>query len=159
MATEKQYQFFQSLCAEEAEREKLLWDRAKTNLSLTTLYSAFIIFVVEKLRPSTLATEIIFIAAVVFMLSAFLLSLWAVKVSTYEAAAEPRSIFASFREEPPTDEDFFDDRIVDFAVAYERNAKVNNRKARWLTIAGYCLLLGIGLHACYFILCIMRGRL
>ena len=152
MATENQLAFFKSLYDEETAREKQLQDYAKHNLSLSTFYSAFIIFVVEKLRPDSMLSKSVFITAVAFMLAPFLWSLRAIKISTYEAIAEPRHIINEFGDTPPTDEEFFDDRIADYTVAYERNSKVNDGKAFRLSIAGYCLALGICLHACYFIL-------
>ena len=48
VATKEQYAFFKSLYDEESERAKILAEHAKNNLGLATLYSAFILFVVEK---------------------------------------------------------------------------------------------------------------
>ena len=153
MATEKQYAFFQSLYSEESQRAGVLGDHAKNNLSLATFYSAFILFVVEKPGPAiTSYGKWTFIAAVVCMLGAFLLSLWATQISIYEAIAEPADVIASYEDNPPTDDDFFDDRIADYAVAYEKNSLVNDRKANELLVARYFLLAGITLHATYFII-------
>ena len=91
---------------------------AKTYLSLVTLYSAFVFFVAEKLRPDTVVSTLIFFATVAAMALSFLLSLWSAKVSEYEAPSDPQEIIEKFGDSPPTDEDFFDDRIIDFAVAY-----------------------------------------
>jgi hypothetical protein len=152
MATEKQYAFFQSLYLEESERASVLADHAKNNLGLATFYSAFILFVVEKPGPTvTSYSKWIFIAAVVCMLGAFLLSLWATQISVYEAITEPADVLAAYEDSPPTDEDFFDDRIADYTVAYEKNSLVNDRKANELLVARYFLLAGIALHATYFI--------
>jgi hypothetical protein len=152
MATEKQYAFFQSLYAEESQRATLLADHAKNNLGLATLYSAFILFVVEKPGPSvTIYSKWIFIAAVICMLGAFLLSLWATQISTYEAITEPADVLKSYKDNPPTDDEFFDDRIADYTVACEKNSLVNDRKANQLLVARYFLLAGITLHAIYFI--------
>jgi hypothetical protein len=154
MATEKQYAFFKGLYDEEAARQASLADRAKTYLSLITFYSAFILFVVEKLRPQTLCLKSIFAAMIASMLGGFLLALSSIGVSDYEAINDPRDIIAGFGDTPPEDEDFFDDRIIDFTVAYERNSAVNDTKATKLTWAGHLLLLGIFLHASYIFLTI-----
>ena len=151
MATEKQLEFFKSLYDEEGKRGQELHEHAKNNLGLATLYSAFILFVVEKLRPDTTCSKAIFIATVLCMLAAFLLSLWATQISIYEAVNEPADVLAGYGERPPKDEDFFDDRIADYTVAYERDSLVNDRKANQLLVARYFLLAGIALHACYFL--------
>jgi len=150
MATEKKYLFFKGMYDEESARQLLLADRAKLYLSLMTFYSAFVLFAAEKLRPDTVTLKVIFVATVGSTLSAFLLSLWSIRVSVYEGVVNPQEIVAAFGTSPPDDEDFFAHRIVDFAVACQRNSAVNDRKARQLTYAGFLLLAGIFLHACYF---------
>jgi hypothetical protein len=152
MATEQQFLFFKSMHDAESSRSKVLQEHSKNNLSLVTLYSAFILFVADKLKPVSTLTKAIFIATIACMLAAFLLSLWATKISIYEAVARPRSILEGFGDTPPTNEEFFDDRIVDYIVAYERNLRVNDGKAYFLEIARYMLLVGILLQACYFVL-------
>jgi hypothetical protein len=151
MATEQQFAFFKSLYDEESKRAQELHDHAKNNLGLATLYSAFILFVVEKLRPDTACSTAIFVSTVLCMLAAFLLSLWATQISIYEAVNEPADVLSEFGDIPPTDEEFFDNRIADYTVAYERDSLVNDRKAIQLLVARYFLLVGIALHACYFI--------
>jgi hypothetical protein len=152
MASEKQYQFFKSLYDEQTGRERQLQDSARGYLSLATIYSAFILFVVDKLRPDTLAARALFVAAIACMLAAFLISLIATRVSDYEAINDPRSVLEEFGDAPLPDEEFFDSRIADYTVACERNAAVNDKKAARLKIAGYALLLGIVLQACYLVL-------
>ena len=82
VATEKQYAFFKSLYDEESERAKILTEHAKNNLGLTTLYSAFILFVVEK-QVADIAWwgKLLFCSAILFMLGAFLLSLMATQIA------------------------------------------------------------------------------
>jgi hypothetical protein len=159
MATEKQYLFFKGLYDEESARQTSLADRAKVYLSLMTFYSAFVLFAAEKLKPDTAVLKILFVATVASTLLAFLLSLWSIRISEYEALNDPQEIIAGFGTSPPEDEDFFDDRIVDFAVAYQRNSDVNDRKATQLTWAGFLLLAGIFLHACYFFAKLVWGSL
>jgi hypothetical protein len=151
MATENQCAFFKSLYDEESQRANLLAEHAKNNLGLSTLYSAFMLFVLEKEKIFTSVSKGLFIAAVVSMLAAFLLSLWATQIAIYEGVTDPSDIFKEYGDEPPTDEDFFDDRIVDYSVAYDRNSIVNDKKAGQLLFARYFLLIGVALHASYFI--------
>lgn len=152
MATEKQYLFFKSIYDEENERWKQIRDHARNYLSLTTLYSAFILFVIDKLRPESCLSKIVFLGAILSTLAAFLMSLWAAKVSEFEGLSDPSEIVEQFEDSPMSDEAFFDQRIADYVVASERNAKVNDDKATKVEVAGYLLLLGILLQACYFIL-------
>ena len=149
MATEKQYLFFKSVYDEETARQASLQDRAKYYLSIITVYSAFILFVAEKLKPTTFTHKLVFVVAVGSMLAGFLFSLWSMKISAYETPSDPNEIIDGFQTAPPTDDDFFDDRIIDYAVAYERNSAVNDSKADQLTLAGYCMLVGLTAHALY----------
>jgi hypothetical protein len=137
MATKQQFEFFKSLYEAESLRASQLGEHAKNNLGLATLYSAFILFVVEKQIVVTSLSKVLFIATVLCMLMAFLLSLWATQIADYEACTVPKDVFASYGDKPPTDEEFFDDRIVDYSVACDRNFLVNNRKARQLLFARY----------------------
>ena len=73
-------------------------------------------------------------------------------MSDYEAVNDPRDVLDEFGDAPVSDEEFFDSRIADYVVAWERNSAVNDRKASRLKIAGYSLLLGITLQACYLAL-------
>jgi hypothetical protein len=159
MATEKQYLYFKGLYDEESARQASLADRAKVYLSLMTFYSAFVLFAAEKLKPDTLVLKVLFVATVASTLSAFLLSLWSIRIAEYEALNDPQEIILGFGTSAPRDEDFFDDRMVDFAVAYQRNSNVNDKKAAQLTWAGFLLLVGIFLHACYFFAKLVGGSL
>jgi hypothetical protein len=152
VATEKQYAFFKSLYDEENERAKILAEHAKNNLGLATLYSAFILFVVEKqVADIAWLGKLLFCGAILCMLGAFLLSLMATQIAAYQIPNEPTDIIEGFGDDPPTDEEFFDDRIIDYALACETNGSVNDRKADMLRYARYLLLGGIALHASYFV--------
>lgn len=158
MATEKQYAFFKSLYDEENERTKILGEHAKNNLGLATLYSAFILFVVDKqLTNLTPVGKYLFIAAILLMLLAFSLSLLATQISNFEAPTDPSEIFETFGETPPKDSEFFDDRIADYSVAYEKNSAVNDKNANLLLLARYLLLAGICVHATYFVLRVLMS--
>jgi hypothetical protein len=153
MATLKQYEFFKSLYDEESDRTKQLRDLGKTYLSLATFYSAFVAFVFDKLKPETIVAKGIFMATIICMMAAFLLSIWGAMVSNFEALSDPNEVIEQFTEDVPmADEEFFDHRIADYTVAYERNSAVNDAKALHLTIAGFAVVLGIFLHACYLVL-------
>lgn len=149
MSTIEQYRFFKSVYDEETARRAVLQERAKTYLSLATLYSAFILFVAKELQPDTPLLKIIFAAAVCGMLAAFLFALWSIKVTEIEGLIDPEKTAEKL--DSMSEEEFFDDRIADFAVASHRNARINDHKADQQIWAGYCILVGIFLHGCYFL--------
>jgi hypothetical protein len=153
MATKEQYEFYKLLYDEENAREKQLREQARNYLSLATLYSAFVIFGADKALPSiSWPAKCAFIASIVFMAAAFVLSLWVLQASKYEAIASPSDVTNQFGEASMTNEEFFDNRIADLTVACERNISVDDRKAVYLGLSGYAVLIGIFLHAGFFIL-------
>jgi hypothetical protein len=162
MATERQYDFYKLLYDEESARGEQLRSQAKHYLSLATLYSAFVIFFVDKVLPaieaehkqpsSVLAMKIVFIATICAMAVSFLFSLLVIQVSTYEALTSPNDIIGQIEDKGVTDKEFFKIRIADITVAFDRNSAVNDRKANFLQCAGYALLAGILLHATFFII-------
>jgi hypothetical protein len=162
MATERQYDFYKLLYDEENARLEQLRTQAKHYLSLATLYSAFVVFFVDKVLPaieaenkqqpsSVLAMKIIFIATICAMGASFLCSLLVIQVSTFEALTSPRDIIKQIEDREVTDKEFFNSRIADITVAFDRNSAVIDRKANVLQCAGYALLVGILLHATFFI--------
>ena len=67
----------------------------------------------------------------------------AARIRVYEAIADPGEIIESFGKAEPKNQDFFDDRIADLAVATKRNAGVNGKVARVLEYAGLCIALAM----------------
>lgn len=151
MATEKQMEFFKSLFDSESARTEFLRDTAKTYLTLSAFYSAFVIFVAEKLRPAQLFPRLLFAGSIATMIAAFLLSLWVIQVATFVAPTHPNLVFDEYGARPPSDAEFFDNRIINFSVAYEVNSKVNDSKARVLRVGGYAMLAGLVFHALFFL--------
>ncbi|THK36636.1 hypothetical protein EHS39_17675 [Ensifer sp. MPMI2T] len=121
-------------------------------MSIVTLYSAFILFLAKGIRsPLNSFEEVTFAVAVICMLVSFLLSLWATQIARFEGVTTGAKIIDNFGDRPPSDEEFFEDRIVDYTVAHERNALVNNAKARLLLVARLLLLMGVSFHAIFFL--------
>jgi hypothetical protein len=153
MATEAQYAFFRFLYDEENAREKTINQYATALLSLITLYSGFVIFVVGELKTTTTPMKAMFIATVVSMLSGFVATVWGTRMADFEAVNDPMDVIDQFDEvEATADEDFFDKRIADFAVATNRNSQVNDKRAKALLFASYCLASGISCHAIFFMI-------
>jgi hypothetical protein len=162
VATEKQFEFFRSLYEAENKRMALMQGHARDNLALATLYSAFLVFVMQNASPNlasmTMLDKALISLCVGAMMLSFLLSLLATRVTTVEIPTNPNAIIDGFGREPPSDSEFFDDRIADYVVAYERCYPINERKGRLLLVARYSLLVGILCHAGYFILSIIWRR-
>ncbi len=152
MATQQQFSYFKSIYDEENARQTSLQDRAKYYLSLVTFYSAFILFVAQNLKPDTLTFKLVFVTMIVSMLAAFLLSLWSIQISQYQVPSDPKELIHHLGKAPQQDDDFFDARLADYAVAYTHNSKVNDRKALHLIWAGYLIFAGLFLHAVYILL-------
>jgi hypothetical protein len=151
MATKEQYDVFKFLYDEESARETALMEHSKLYLSLTTLYSAFLIYIAKEAAPQNVTQWAMFGVSATSLAAAFLFSIFAARMEDYEAINDPEKIIESFDEDRPDNESFFDDRIVDLAVACNKNSKVNDKKARRLEFAGICLLVGIAAHAVYFL--------
>jgi hypothetical protein len=97
MATGEQLDFFRSVYENEAKRTSDLRELAKNNLALATVYSAFIVFVIDKLRPDSVPSKAMFVGALCFTLFSFLLSLWAGQIATFEEPSDPRSMVDELR--------------------------------------------------------------
>lgn len=150
MATEKQLDYFKHLYDEEYKRVSSLEDNAKSNIGFATFYTAFVAFTADKLQPFDFASKMLFFISILFLVLSFLLSLFATRVLGYEISRSPEEALDEMSKDVvPTNEDFFDARIVDYAIAAETNAKINNSKARFLNWARYMLLVGITSNSCY----------
>lgn len=152
MASKEQFEFFKSVYADEESRYRELIDRGKIILSLATLYTGFLAFTVERNSPASSEMFALFAAAVILLLTSFLLSILALGVYSYEGPADPEDILQNYGASPPSDADFFDARIVDYAVAANRNAAQNDRRAKFIFFSIAVLLAGLTLHAIYFLL-------
>jgi hypothetical protein len=159
MATKQQYDAFKLLFDEESDRERVLHDLSKLYISLVTFYSGFLIFVAKDLPPKQIGHWLLFAAATVCLLLAFVLSISAASIASYEAINDPDDVIDSFGTKPPSDADFLDQRIADLTVACNRNSLVNDRKAIKLQLAGMLLLFGITLHAAYFLAMVWPGSI
>jgi hypothetical protein len=146
VATQEQYEFFRTLYEDEEHRYEQLEARAKLYLSVITVFLAAVILKAEEVQKSASALKVpwwLLLAEAVLLATTLLFVVLGVLIRSYEAVTSPRDIIKSFGNKPPSNEDFFDARIADFTVATERNVKVNDRAALFLTIAGILLALSM----------------
>jgi hypothetical protein len=142
MASKEQYEFFRLLYEEEERRYGQLEGRAKLYLSVITLFLAAVLFKASEVRSSAAVLGIpwpVVAMEAAMLVGALLLVILGVLIRSYEGIADAGEIIEHLGDSPPSNDEFFDDRIVDFAAASIRNARVNDRSARYL--AGAAILL------------------
>jgi hypothetical protein len=156
VASELVYQYFIRSYEEENSRRIELVDLGKIYLSVITLYFGAIAFKLDVivqyqkqlLRPG--AFTLFTASATLFVLS-YLLIFLAIGIKDYEAPSDLNEIIEAFGDEPPTNEQFADDRLPELAVATQRNATTNDQRALYLraatasiALAGTAQIAGIG---------------
>ena len=159
MATENQYKFYRALYDEENGRYGLLEARAKLYLIILTFYLGALAFKLSDVKvfftefgiPLSLA-----LSAGLAFLCALLCCIYSILIREYEAITDPEELIASLGKQPPTDDDFFDDRIVDMAVATNRNSGQNDRAANALQVAGWLMAVGVVLHVIVFVIALLK---
>lgn len=151
MATKEQYEFFKGIYDEENARYRNLIDRGKILLSLSSIYIGFLSFSFEKISTSK-CDYILFFLSVVLMLLSFGSTILAIGIMKYENPCNSSQLVENMRRNAQQNEDFFDDRIVDYAVATKRNSLKNDIRATRLLYATLFLLVGLIMHAGYFLI-------
>lgn len=142
MASKDQYEFFKFLYEREERRYEHLEARARLYLAVITIFLAALLFKADEVRTSAGRFGITWNAVVIeasLLIAALLLVVLGAMIRTYEGVANGSTLIEGFEATPPSDQDFFDDRIVDFAAATERNGKVNDRAAYCLGISAIFL--------------------
>jgi hypothetical protein len=153
MATQAQFEFFKYLYDEEQDRYKELVKRGQLFLTVTTLYAGVLAQRVSELLTSSadqLVSKTCYTASIVALLCSSLLGIVAIGFFSYEVPNRPCQIIMDLGDQPPTDEDFYDVRIAEFAVATERNHSTNDKRAAVLRFSSYFLYAGVVFHALYF---------
>ena len=154
MATQTQYDFFKYLYDAEQTRYRELIDRGKLFLSIITIYLGLLAVAADKTIPlskHSLIIAITYTTSVIFIVGAMVPVVLAVGVFKYERPSDPMRIVENFGREIPIDEEFLDARLVDFAVATERNFSQNEKRANLLRVSSFILLLGAIGQAVFFI--------
>lgn len=87
------------------------------------------------------------------MTIALALILWALRIRSFEAPNDGAQLIMEYGENWPTQEQFYEDRVADFAYASSTNRSLNNQTANLLSwsslflAGGIVYLLGIVLFA------------
>jgi hypothetical protein len=149
MASEKQMAFFKSLYDEEAARHAVLMERAKTYITVITIYIGIVGLKVGDLSTLTKDFKVpwaLLLCIALAVGAALLLTVMAIRVREFEALVEPEKAAAELDQPGMTDEKFFANRIADYVVATQVNRKVVNDIGFKLRLAVMFLGGGVALH-------------
>lgn len=147
---ELHYKYFKDLYDEESKRTLELHDNAKSNITLVSLYAAFIVLGASKDSSADKYQLTAFAFAVVALYLSIILSLYATRIANFQVPNYPRDVL----EKMPgyqSDDDFFEDRVVDLTAAYEWNSAINDRKVDRLAVARLLLILGLFAHFLFYV--------
>jgi hypothetical protein len=159
MASEAQYDFFKYLYDEEAKRYVLLDGKAKLYITIVTFYLGAIAFKFKDVLEFTISISYakwLYSAIALVLVGALLCTVNAVRVRLFEGVADPEEIIRKLGDNPPTDDDFRDDRIADFAVATNKNYAQNNRIAKSLSWASVLILSAGMIQFLLFLIVLVR---
>ena len=150
---ENHYKYFKELYDEEGKRTADLHDNAKVNITIVSLYAAFV-----GLTPAAhdkfsihRISSCVFVVALICLFLSIMISLYTTRISAYQVPNYPRdvlNIIGSY----DSDSAFYEDRAIDLVAAYEGNSSINDRKVDLLFYARVFLLLGVLSHFSYFML-------
>jgi len=156
MASKDQYEFFRRLYEEEERTSLQLEGRAKAYLGIISAFLVTIFLKTDDAINSASKLKIPFpllLVEALFFSAALAFVLFALRIREFEAVNDGVRIIEEATNDGPTDEQFFEDRIVDYAFASSRNRQINNEtssalaRAAWLLIAGMIFLVVIAILA------------
>jgi hypothetical protein len=148
MASEKQMAFFKSLYDEEAARHAVLMERAKTYITVITIYIGIVGLKVGDLKDLKAfgVPWALLLCIALAVGAALLLTVMAIRVREFEALVEPEAAAKELDAPGMTDDKFFSNRIADYVVATQINRKVVNDIGFKLRLAVMFLAGGVALH-------------
>jgi len=153
MATEKQFEHFKYIYTQEEDRYKELISRANIFMAIATFYLGFLATnFLPTVKPSfpialfeIIKLSLLLLGFSVFII-AFIFIIMSINIYRHEVLADPKEIIENYGDVVPKDEDFFDDRIIEFAASTIKNRTINNNRAIKLKYAAILMLIGITLH-------------
>ena len=146
MATKEQLDFFRTLYEEEDARYEQIEGRARLYLGIITVFLASIILKSKEVKASAEALDVpwwLVVGEAVFLAGSLLLVVLGSLIRTYEGLTDPEKLIARYGDQLPANDEFLEDRIVDYAVATNRNSASNDRSAAYIQIAGVILAIAM----------------
>ena len=140
MATKEQYEFFRFLYEDEERTYEQLEARSRFYLALVSVFVAALVLKAPEARASATALGVpwwLLLIVTAILTGSLVFIALAARIRVYEAIADPGEIIESFGKTEPKNQDFFDDRIADLAVATKRNAEVNGRLPEYSSMPAF----------------------
>ena len=150
MASKDQYEFFRGLYEEEERTAEQLESRAKVYLGIITAFLVAILLKTDDVIKSGELLKVPFpliLTEAIFLSAALVCVIFALRIRAYEAVNDGVAIIEDYKGSGPTEEEFYEDRIADYAYASSRNRGLNNETAKvlawsaWLILSGMLVLL------------------
>jgi hypothetical protein len=160
MATKDQYDFFKEQYLDEEKRYDDLTKRGEIYFSLLSILLTGIVFNVKDIHDILLKGEqvekisstLVLIVAFLLFAVGFLFIANSLRIRTFEAVTDLNDYLDKLKDDPPTNEDFFDDRIVDYIEAIGFNEQINTKRANDLAIALKFIMAGFILLIFFLVL-------
>lgn len=146
MATEAQYNFFKSMHDSEEQRYLQLQEKAKFYFAVISAYVGAVTFKSSELVSFATQFKIpsgILLSIAAGMLLALVFTTLAMRIRGYERVTDPEQLIQRLGDLAPTDAQFLDDRIVDYAASANYNFKVNGRTATHLMVASLAVVVSV----------------
>lgn len=153
MATETQYRIFKEVYDEETERYSDLEKRSNLYFTIISFYLGAVVFKFDDLLKFAMGlgvSVIWFLVIGAVLVVALLLTVLAVGIRTYEGIFDPEKEIESLGKTPPSDSEFLDRRLVDLAVATNRNSVQNDKVASALQWAARSISVAVLLQFAIF---------
>lgn len=145
MTSKVQYDVYWSAFAEEAERYSELKRTASTYVAICTFFLGALGFhVAQPSQAGGDGASLLLLAGSALFLISFILVILSLGVFKYAHSWDPAGYVALLDADAvePADEEFLEDRIADLVAATAANAKVSDRRAFFLAVASYAMVLG-----------------
>ena len=154
--TKEQYEFYRALFDAEERTSLQLEGRAKVYLGIVSAFVAAMIVKASDAEATARSLHIpwgLMLLEALPMTIALALILWALRIRNFEAVNDGAQIISEYGDDWPTEEQFYGDRLVDYAFASSTNRTLNNKTAlflswsSWFMASGIIYFLGIVLFA------------
>ena len=143
MATQSHYVAFKDVYDDEIDRSKDLTATGRIYLTVASFFLGGAAFQAsDQLASINSLAQTLLGAALLLLGIAFVLVVISLFVFTYESTFDPLELLES-EDGLLEDDAFLEDRVVDLAVATQRNFEINDNRAKLLKVASATLLAGV----------------
>ena len=153
MFTKEQFDTFKYIYEKEEARFSELINRGKIYLSIVTIYigvfSLKIQDIAELVGDGAFSKILLGVTGACFIM-ALLACVLALGILKYEGLCDIKEELLAFGDSGKSDAEFYEDRLADMAVSYERNSLQNDRRASLLQVSSYLMIVGVFCHLLVF---------